>query len=196
MSSICARGGGPLWAWMPGRSTELPVLSSSGSRPKFMPCALLCTRHIEQPHGHPASHQEPQEGGGPTPEGTGNKGSPARGPTCNHIRVHPCSTLGDIVLPSFNKHAFLWAQPALGTGDMSALSRSQLRGHEPTGQQGVHMVSAQTGRGADGGHPAGDKEPSSVPPHSDPESCAVTWPPPWKGQTAAQPPRWDRQALH
>ena len=125
MSSICARGGGPLWAWIPGRSTELPVLSSSGSRPKFMPCASLCTRHSDQPHGHPAS-QEPREGGGPTPEGTGNKGSPARGPTCNHVRVHLCSTSGDIVLPSLNKHGLsssygpnlLWAletcQPRAG----------------------------------------------------------------------------------
>lgn len=96
------------------------------ARGEIHACASLCTRHVVQHHGHPASRQEPREGGGPTPEGTGDKDSLAQGPTCTHIPVLPCSTSGDIVLPSFDKRALsfsygpnlLWAletcQPRAG----------------------------------------------------------------------------------
>ena len=88
-----------------------------------------------------------------------------------NVYPHPCAPVLHLGghRPSFIQQMrlelLLWAQPALGTGDMSASGRRSQppRGHEPTGQQWVHGVSAQTGRRAEGGRLAGDGEPSSVP---------------------------------
>ena len=131
--SFCARG--PLWAWRPGSSTELPVLSSAGSW-LTLTGRSFCTRHVgphscpgrHQPHYHPPSHQEPREGKevGRCPAGAASKDPPARGPKCSH--TPNSSPRGTSSLPSFNKHAlssYCVPSPALGAEDGSASGQEE-----------------------------------------------------------------------
>lgn len=141
---------GPLWAWKPGRSTELPVLSSAGSRRNSRLCFTL-----HKARG-PTSWPSCVSSGAPgrrwaDPRGDRRQGLSGSGP---NVYPHPCAPVLHLGghRPSFIRQTclelLLWAQPALGTGDVSASGRRSQppRGHEPTGQQGVHGVSACAGQ--------------------------------------------------
>lgn len=165
MSSICAWGG-PLWAWVPGRSTELPVLSSASSRLKFTP--VLRSAQGTSTNITAILHlvRSPGKGVGRPQRGQGTRTLRLRAqcvPMSLCPRAPPQRTLSFIQQTLLE--LLLWAQPALGAGDVSASGRKNQpqRGHEPTGQQGVHGVSAQTGCGAEGGHLAGMENPAASP---------------------------------